>query len=395
MRKRWTSMLLRFAVLALLAVVGLPSGADAQEEPPIPVCQGFVATIYVRDGRVVGGPDDGMPYRGVLRGTPGDDVIAGTDGPDLIKGHAGNDIICGGGGDDIIEAGEGDDRVDGGPGHDLIKGQQGDDSIAGGDGDDRIDGGPGNDQLDGGGGVNRIRGGTGINTCLNGTVGSNLSDHQREHHGHQQPAAERGVPRRQYRLGLRPRATDHSTRWEIDHRQWGLLELSRPRHPGEQLVLDVHLPARADRSAPGSGQLRRSVCHLRSMCPVAGAGLVRKGDFHLRDRHGHRRPGRRWVHDHDCAEQLHGRRHARVLFSTRDRGQHVCRAVGSDQQQFALAPTMTRCRARRDCRGEEPDGDDRAGDLGDLGRVSFDPEGVMTSTAAPPARPSAPRCARP
>ena len=92
---------------------------------PAPTCQGRPATIYVRNGKIVGGPDHGKPYRGILRGTAGDDVIVGTAGRDLIMGFAGRDVICGGEGHDVIDGGDGDDRIDGGPGNDLVKGQKG------------------------------------------------------------------------------------------------------------------------------------------------------------------------------------------------------------------------------------------------------------------------------
>ena len=114
-----------------------------------PLCFGLPATIYVRNGAIVGGPDDGKPYRGTLLGTSGDDVIVGTPGRDLIKGYGGNDVICSLEGDDVIEGGDGNDRIAGGAGADILKGQLGDDTIAGGDGNDNIEGGGGNDQLDG------------------------------------------------------------------------------------------------------------------------------------------------------------------------------------------------------------------------------------------------------
>jgi hypothetical protein len=122
----------------------------------------------VKDGRVVGGPDDDKRYRRVLRGTTGDDVIVGSAGPDRIKGQAGRDAICGGGGHDHIEAGDGDDLIDAGTGNDVVRGQAGHDSIDGGEGDDRIGGGSGNDRIDGGAGDNRSKGGGGNDTCING-----------------------------------------------------------------------------------------------------------------------------------------------------------------------------------------------------------------------------------
>lgn len=152
---------------ALALVFGAHSISSAQAEA-LPTCNGSPATIYVQDGTVVGGADDGKQYRGVLRGTTADDVIVGTSDADRIKGRAGRDAICGGGGADVIEAGAGDDVVDGGSGNDEIKGQAGNDTIAGGDDDDRIVGGAGNDRIDGGAGTNRIKAGPGRDTCVNG-----------------------------------------------------------------------------------------------------------------------------------------------------------------------------------------------------------------------------------
>jgi Ca2+-binding RTX toxin-like protein len=137
-------------------------------QPGVPVCNGLVATIHVKDGLVVGGPDHGKRYGRELNGTPGDDVIVGTDGPDLIKAYAGNDTICGLGGDDVIEGSTGDDWIDGGPGNNLLKGQEGDDTILGGDGDDVIEGGPGHDWIDGGPGNNLLKGQEGDDTILGG-----------------------------------------------------------------------------------------------------------------------------------------------------------------------------------------------------------------------------------
>lgn len=152
-----------FAALALL--VGLaPAPVGAQDARP--TCNGAPATIYVEDGRVVGGPRDGTRHRRVLRGTAGDDVIVGSTGADRIDGRAGRDAICGGDGADRIEAGDGDDVVDGGPGDDTIEGQAGHDTLDGGDGDDRIVGGAGDDRMDGGAGTNRMRGGAGSDTCV-------------------------------------------------------------------------------------------------------------------------------------------------------------------------------------------------------------------------------------
>jgi Ca2+-binding RTX toxin-like protein len=169
-RRARTSLPVRapIAALVLFVVCGAHATVGAQEAPP--TCNGSPATVYVQDGSIVGGPNDGQRYRRVLRGTAGDDVIVGTDGSDRIKGLAGRDAICGGGGRDEIAAGDGDDVIDGGPGNDTIKGQAERDTIDGGDGDDRIVGGAGDDRIDGGAGTNRIKAGAGSDTCANGAT---------------------------------------------------------------------------------------------------------------------------------------------------------------------------------------------------------------------------------
>ena len=171
-----------------------------------PTCNGQPATVFVdAQGNIVGGPHNGRPYRGRLRGGDGDDVIVGTDGADYIKGGAGDDVICGGDGndriagggdagddsldddqddadrDDRIEGGQGNeaddgprrgdgnDRLDGGAGDDLLEGGAGDDLILGGDGNDRLRGGRGDDSLDGGAGDDRLRGDNGKDNLTGGS----------------------------------------------------------------------------------------------------------------------------------------------------------------------------------------------------------------------------------
>jgi hypothetical protein len=64
-RKRFMQLVMALAIGALI-MHGAGSGM-AQEAPE---CEGKVATIYVKDGIIVGGPDDGKPYKGVLMGYP-------------------------------------------------------------------------------------------------------------------------------------------------------------------------------------------------------------------------------------------------------------------------------------------------------------------------------------
>jgi Ca2+-binding RTX toxin-like protein len=106
--------------------------------PTTPTCNGPDATIYVKDGVIVGGPNNGATYTGTLAGTSGGDVIVGTDGRDAIDARAGNDTICGLGGNDTIEGAAGNDTMLGGSGADKLNGASGTDttpdfSTAGGD----------------------------------------------------------------------------------------------------------------------------------------------------------------------------------------------------------------------------------------------------------------------
>jgi Ca2+-binding RTX toxin-like protein len=105
---------------------------------PASTCDGHAATIYVANGSVVGGPLDGQPYAGRLRGSGGADVIVGTAERDEIDTGQGDDLVCGGGGNDAI---------DGDEGHDMILGQEGVDMLRGGAGADYFNGGAGTDQV--------------------------------------------------------------------------------------------------------------------------------------------------------------------------------------------------------------------------------------------------------
>lgn len=97
-----------------------------------PVCAGQRATVSVSPaGRVVGGPLDGQPYRGVLLGGASGDVIVGTGGRDNIVGGQGADLICGLAGDDRLLGNRGDDRLEGGSGSDICLGGLGTDTTSG------------------------------------------------------------------------------------------------------------------------------------------------------------------------------------------------------------------------------------------------------------------------
>jgi hypothetical protein len=134
--------------------------------PAGPTCEGFSATIYVNSqGRIVGGPNNGQTYQGLLNGTNGVDVIVGTTSGDEINGNGGNDRICSGGGSDDVEGGEGDDRIFGGNGNDELEGDAGNDRISGQEGTDKMFGEDGSDLLTGGPSADVFDGGPGTDTA--------------------------------------------------------------------------------------------------------------------------------------------------------------------------------------------------------------------------------------
>lgn len=104
--------------------------------PAPPSCEGRPASVYVVDGRVVGGPDAAEPFAGRLRGTSGPDVIVGTGRADELLAGAGDDRVCARGGADDIFGQRGSDR---------LLGQLGRDVLTGGRLADHFDGGAGTD----------------------------------------------------------------------------------------------------------------------------------------------------------------------------------------------------------------------------------------------------------
>lgn len=134
----------------------------------VPLCQGVPATIYVEDGRIVGGPHDGKRYRGTLLGTSGSDVIVGTGDRDVIKAFGGNDLVCGGDGNDFIYGLLGKNKLYGQGGHDTIFGGLRTDIIYGGSGNDLIDGLSGADEIYGEDGLDLILGGLGADQINGG-----------------------------------------------------------------------------------------------------------------------------------------------------------------------------------------------------------------------------------
>jgi Ca2+-binding RTX toxin-like protein len=142
-----------------------------------------VASVYVgADARIVGGPDDGEEYRGVLRGTSATDVIVGTPGVDRLSGVSGDDILVGGGGNDRLHGGRGHDTLYGGDGYDHLVGGSGDDRLHGETGNDRLHGGEGHDHLLGGSGHDDLHGEAGNDRLRGGggtdrLTGGNHADH--------------------------------------------------------------------------------------------------------------------------------------------------------------------------------------------------------------------------
>jgi Tol biopolymer transport system component len=135
---------------------GCSSSADDTEAPnPAagPTCDGRRATIYVANGRIVGGPDAGLPYTGTLRGTEGADVINATTGADVITAGGGADLVCSLGGVDTVSGDADADKLIGGAGNDTLTGGTGADTLQGRDGNDRLTGGLGADRFVGGPGT--------------------------------------------------------------------------------------------------------------------------------------------------------------------------------------------------------------------------------------------------
>jgi hypothetical protein len=135
------------------------------EPPSAPTCNGQTATIWVKDGVIQGGPNNGKTYKGKLNGTPGNDVIVGTSGNDAISAAGGNDLVCGGDGNDQLQGGDGDDTLFGQKGNDQLQGGNGNDTLSGGDDNDDLKGGDGNDEMTGGTGADKFNGGSGTDNA--------------------------------------------------------------------------------------------------------------------------------------------------------------------------------------------------------------------------------------
>lgn len=156
-----------------LAVGNVKSCTITNNDNAVPMCNGQTATVYVSNGFIVGGPDDGDAYAGTLNGGNGNDVIVGTSGADDIDGGNGNDTICAGDGDDIVDGGndidtifgeDGNDDISGGNGADTIDAGEGTNEVLGGNGDDIIVTGAGDDTIDGELGEDSCTPGAGTNT---------------------------------------------------------------------------------------------------------------------------------------------------------------------------------------------------------------------------------------
>ena len=180
---------MRAVVLAVLAVIALPSAAEAATvtvSAPAGASNRTLtvtlsgatrvtvsrsdANLYVAarttdtlnqsgtgctslDGGFVCGAESSFS-RVVVNGSSGNDEIAITPTvtrASTLDGNGGNDEIAGGGGPDTIEGDTGNDVISGGDGNDDLNGSAGEDVLVGDLGNDVLDGGTGNDVLSGGG----------------------------------------------------------------------------------------------------------------------------------------------------------------------------------------------------------------------------------------------------
>lgn len=174
------------AALSVSTAPAAPASAPtvtsaAENIASAPLCNGEAATIYVQDGIVVGGPNAGQPFSGVLQGTAGHDVIVGTVKSDVLLGGAGDDVLCGLTGNDHLDGHTGRDTLYGGMGADVLQGGTHDDRLYGGSGGDFLDGEQESDLLCGQSGndffsgdpIDGADGGTGMNMfCTDGPAPS-------------------------------------------------------------------------------------------------------------------------------------------------------------------------------------------------------------------------------
>jgi Ca2+-binding RTX toxin-like protein len=140
-----------------------------------PICDNQTATIYVQNGIIVGGPDNGDSYNGTLRGSNANDVIVGTSTDDRIRGSNGDDVICGGDGNDELRGDNGMDRLFGENGADELNGGNGNDTLNGAAGVDELDGGNGDDLLVGANDSDELDGGSGVDIMCGGASDDTLS----------------------------------------------------------------------------------------------------------------------------------------------------------------------------------------------------------------------------
>jgi hypothetical protein len=135
-------------------VASLASGCN-----PPPMCHDQTATIYVQNGVIVGGPNNGQNYNGNIVGTPGNDVIVGPpDSSVNVFGNGGNDTICTGSANDTVSTTSGNDWIDAGDGNNSVGSGGGNDTIRTGSGNDSVTAGSGTDSCSLGGGYNTSTG---------------------------------------------------------------------------------------------------------------------------------------------------------------------------------------------------------------------------------------------
>jgi uncharacterized repeat protein (TIGR01451 family) len=166
--QRGVSAFTLFSLLLSTFAFALPSTAQAVSVPPM--CNGLSATVYVQGGLIVGGPNNGQTYFGILNGGNGGDVIVNTNSVGVINGGNGDDTICAASGASSINSGNGADYISVGNGSGSIDSGNGNDTIITGSGPVAysVNSGSGDDTVFLGTGAGSIDGGSGSDMCTAG-----------------------------------------------------------------------------------------------------------------------------------------------------------------------------------------------------------------------------------
>lgn len=133
-----------------------------------PTCNSQLATIYVYDNKIVGGPDNGVTFVSTLNGTAGNDVMVLPGGTATLNGNGGDDTVCGTNGNETFTMGSGNDWVSAGDGTNVIAAAEGNNTITSGNGNDTITAGAGTDTVNAGDGTNNINVGEGVADVTSG-----------------------------------------------------------------------------------------------------------------------------------------------------------------------------------------------------------------------------------